>query len=54
MFVMICDIIRVIFMYQWKQDRNIIAHAISNKCSLISSDKNFPLYEPYGLKYIDV
>jgi PIN domain nuclease of toxin-antitoxin system len=35
-------------------DRNIIAHAISNKCSLISSDKNFPLYEPYGLKYIDV
>ena len=35
-------------------DRNIIAHAIANNCILISSDSNFPLYEPYGLKYIDV
>jgi PIN domain nuclease of toxin-antitoxin system len=35
-------------------DRKIIAHAISNKCALISSDDNFSLYEPYGLKYIEV
>ena len=35
-------------------DRKIIAHSIANKCILISSDKNFPLYEPYGLKYINV
>jgi PIN domain nuclease of toxin-antitoxin system len=35
-------------------DRKIIAHAIANKCALISSDDNFPLYEPYGLKYIEV
>ena len=35
-------------------DRKIIAHAIANNCTLISSDDNFPLYEPYGLKYIEV
>jgi len=35
-------------------DRNIIAHAIANNCILISSDSNFPLYEPYGLTYIEV
>jgi len=35
-------------------DRNIIAHAIANNCALISSDSNFPLYEPFGLKYIEV
>ena len=35
-------------------DRKIIAHSIANKCTLISSDKNFPLYEPYGLTYIGV
>ena len=35
-------------------DRKIIAHAISNNCTLISSDSNFPLYEPYGLTYIEV
>ena len=35
-------------------DRNIIAHAIANNCALISSDENFPLYEPFGLKYIEV
>ena len=35
-------------------DRKIISHAITNHCALISSDENFPLYEPYGLKYIEV
>ena len=35
-------------------DRKIIAHAIANQCTLISSDENFPLYEPFGLKYINV
>ena len=35
-------------------DRNIIAHAIASNCNLISSDDNFPLYEPYGLSYIEV
>ena len=35
-------------------DRKIIAHSIANKCTLISSDSNFPLYEPYGLTYIEV
>ena len=35
-------------------DRKIIAHAIANHYTLISSDDNFPLYEPYGLKYINV
>ena len=35
-------------------DRKIIAHSIANNCTLISSDSNFPLYEPYGLTYIEV
>ena len=35
-------------------DRKIIAHAIANNCILISSDSNFPLYEPYGLTYVEV
>ena len=35
-------------------DRNIIAHAIADKRILISGDGNFPLYEKYGLKFLEV
>ena len=35
-------------------DRNIIAHAIADKRTLISGDGNFHLYEKYGLKLLAV
>ena len=35
-------------------DRNIIAHAIADKRILISGDSNFSLYEPAGLKFLEV
>ena len=35
-------------------DRNIIAHAIADKRVLISGDGNFALYEPAGLKFLEV
>ncbi len=30
-------------------DRIIIAQSIANKCTLISHDRKFPYYQPYGL-----
>ena len=37
-----------------QNDRNIIAHAIADKRILISGDKRFSLYEPAGLKFLEV
>jgi len=33
-------------------DRIIVAQAITEKTALISSDRKFPLYVPYGLKFV--
>ena len=35
-------------------DRNIIAHAITDKRILISGDGNFALYEDFGLKFHEI
>jgi len=35
-------------------DRNIIAHAIADKRTLISGDGNFSLYEKAGLKFLEI
>jgi len=35
-------------------DRNIIAHAIADKRTLISGDRNFSLYENAGLKFLEI
>ena len=35
-------------------DRNIIAHAIADKRTLISGDNRFSLYQPAGLKFLEV
>ena len=35
-------------------DRNIVAHAIADKRTLISGDNKFHLYEKHGLKFLEV
>jgi len=37
-----------------QNDRNIIVHAIADKRILVSGDDKFSLYEPAGLKFLEV
>jgi len=37
-----------------QNDRNIIAHTIADKRTLISGDGNFSLYERAGLKFLEI